>query len=214
MPNAESSPGPGKFTADGVKAERRRKELRQLRAAYRSLPYRPYEGGKVCVSCEKKLPEVMFSCSVVHGRRYHHGKCIVCRGQFIERSVSGRAKRKLIDELRDHPCADCGGRFPPVVMRFYPMQGPSKFCIKNAWTGRAARAIIAEASKCEIVCSNCSIQRRRKAKAAAGPRAPRVAVRPWRLADLPPELRAKLDLHARLEELTGAALPRESEAVA
>lgn len=194
-----------KFHADGSPVRSKRSELRHARAEYRALPYVPVDGGKTCVACEKKLPLALFSCSKVEGRRYFHSKCIACRSTFNALSPGGRSKRKLIDELRDRPCKDCGGKFTVDVMRFYPVQGPAKFSILAAWTGRSARSIIAEAARCEVVCSNCAIQRRREL---------RVLARRSMLAELPPHLGASVDLLGRLEELIADSRTQYRQALA
>ena len=195
MPNSAFSLRPLKFSPEGLKSVARRAKLRELREQYRRLPYEPCPGGKVCVACEKQLPIQMFSCSVVEGRHYYHGRCIRCRSFLNTRSSTGKAKRDLINTLLDKKCADCYGYFPAVAMRFYPVKGKPKFCISTAWTGRSNRSILEEAKKCEIVCANCASIRRAKDTTRRGRRYSK-------LAGLPPELHARVDLAARLAELS------------
>jgi hypothetical protein len=62
----------------------------------------------------------------------------------------------MLDELRDVPCADCGGRFPPCAMDFDHRDGSSKTAGVTRMVGRSGAArILAEAAKCDIVCANC-----------------------------------------------------------
>lgn len=68
-----------------------------------------------------------------------------------------REKRALINELKNRPCADCGGIFPPFVMDFDHRDPSSKLMGLSESVGRAwADAdILAEAAKCDVVCANC-----------------------------------------------------------
>jgi hypothetical protein len=68
-----------------------------------------------------------------------------------------RAERKpLLDKIREVPCADCGGRFPPVCMDFDHLPEYEKsFGIMQRYIHRSWATIMAEIAKCEIVCSNC-----------------------------------------------------------
>ena len=67
-----------------------------------------------------------------------------------------RAQARLLDELRDVPCADCGVRFPSYVMQFDHRDSSDKRYTVTRMIGRAGRAkILEEAAKCDIVCANC-----------------------------------------------------------
>ena len=37
---------------------------------------------------------------------------------LARKRAAWRAQARLLDQLRDRPCADCGGRFPPCAMDF------------------------------------------------------------------------------------------------
>jgi len=66
-----------------------------------------------------------------------------------------RASAAMLNKLCDVPCADCGRRFPPCVMQFdHRDPATKKFMISRSRT-RAHAALIAEAEKCDIVCTNC-----------------------------------------------------------
>ncbi len=77
--------------------------------------------------------------------------------KYLDRKRAGwRAHARLLDELRDGPCADCGGRFPPCAMDFDHRDSATKTKGVTRLVGRAgASRIIAEAAKCDIVCANC-----------------------------------------------------------
>ncbi len=67
-----------------------------------------------------------------------------------------RAQARLLDALRDRPCADCGGRYPPCAMDFDHVHGATKAYTVTRMVGRAGDArVLAEVAKCDIVCANC-----------------------------------------------------------
>jgi hypothetical protein len=73
-----------------------------------------------------------------------------------EKRANWRRQAALLDRLRDVPCADCGGRFPPCSMDFDHRDPAEKTSRVPAMIGRAGDArILAEVAKCDIVCANC-----------------------------------------------------------
>ena len=63
--------------------------------------------------------------------------------------------RFLIAWLKQRPCQDCGGTFPPECMDFDHRPGTTKrFGISNGqhynWP-----TLLAEVEKCDLVCANC-----------------------------------------------------------
>jgi len=75
-------------------------------------------------------------------------------------AISGRRRRELlskrVNELKNRPCADCGGRFPPCAMDFDHVLGEKIDDVSGIRidTGRWER-VLAEIEKCELVCANC-----------------------------------------------------------
>lgn len=66
--------------------------------------------------------------------------------------------------LKDKPCMDCRGIFPPVVMQF-DHRDPSQKTIRNGHSMSALKSIgkvAKEAAKCDIVCANCHMIRTEK----------------------------------------------------
>jgi hypothetical protein len=65
--------------------------------------------------------------------------------------------RDLILSAKDRPYADCGGRWPPIVMEFDHLPGTEKRA--NLGDGKARkfgwRTLQAEIAKCEVVCPTC-----------------------------------------------------------
>ncbi len=79
-------------------------------------------------------------------------------------------KRDFLLELRDKPCLDCGGRFPPFAMQFdHRDPGSKQFNVASSWC-RSRASVLKEAAKCDIVCHNChrdrTFQRRQRAGVA------------------------------------------------
>ena len=81
-----------------------------------------------------------------------------------------RAQAKLLEQLRDVPCLDCGLRFPSYVMQSDHRDSSDKRYTVTRMIGRAGRAkILEEAAKCDIVCANCHRERTyRRRTASAG----------------------------------------------
>jgi hypothetical protein len=77
------------------------------------------------------------------------------------RQKACRDKRALINKaaiskLKDHPCSDCGGRFPSVCMDF-DHRDPSekKQNVGSMATTYNLQTILDEIAKCDLVCANC-----------------------------------------------------------
>ena len=70
--------------------------------------------------------------------------------------TSWRTHARLLDDLKDTPCGDCAGRFPPCAMDFDHRNARTKRTAVSRMIGRAGTAtIMAEVAKCDIVCANC-----------------------------------------------------------
>ena len=66
------------------------------------------------------------------------------------------ALKKYVDQLKEQPCADCGGQFPAFIMDFDHVRGIKFADISRFRCGRLAWAKLqAEVEKCEVVCANC-----------------------------------------------------------
>jgi hypothetical protein len=68
--------------------------------------------------------------------------------------------RTLLDELKQQPCADCGGAFPLACMEFDHRDPTTKAGLVPQLTGRVGIAkLLEEIAKCDIVCANCHRKR-------------------------------------------------------
>jgi hypothetical protein len=124
-----------------------------------------------CARCGKRLPISAFA-------RYRDGYqsyCRACQKEYDaawyrvnreRRQAKVRADRHAhtawLDSLKEgKPCADCGRIYPPYVMEWDHLPGSEKSLVL-ADTRRAAHSksrILAELSKCELVCANCHRER-------------------------------------------------------
>jgi hypothetical protein len=69
-------------------------------------------------------------------------------------AVGSIANQKTIARLKDRPCADCGGHFPTFVMDFDHVRDKLSVVSTLVYSASTER-LIAEATKCDVVCSNC-----------------------------------------------------------
>lgn len=115
--------------------------------------------GKVLAEVSK-CDIVCVSCHRLRTRRQHRfrqsGSVPGTSKRLDARRATWRRQAAMLDRLRDVPCADCGGRFPPCAMDFDHRDPAKKESRVPAMIGRAGDArILAEAAKCDIVCANC-----------------------------------------------------------
>lgn len=71
-------------------------------------------------------------------------------------------RRAMLDALKDKPCMDCGGSFPPECMDFDHREGEVKEIMIASALRRAWLDILAEIEKCDLVCANCHRIRTKK----------------------------------------------------
>lgn len=64
--------------------------------------------------------------------------------------------RKVLDEIKDVPCMDCGIKYPPFVMDFDHRDPTQKVDgLARLVRSGSMRKMLAEVEKCDVVCSNC-----------------------------------------------------------
>jgi hypothetical protein len=125
---------------------------------------------KQCSRCRQWLPVGEFSvnrakrdglqnnCRTCQ-RDYVRGHYAANHWYYIDKAKRGKQKqrsayRRLLVELKQVACMDCGGMFPPWAMDFDHVRGVKLFNLSRG-SGRGRRGMLAEVSKCDIVCSNC-----------------------------------------------------------
>lgn len=109
-----------------------------------------------------KCDVVCSNCHRLRTRRQHRER-LARRGPSQARSpriefsrARWRYHADLLDQLRDVPCADCGGRFPPCAMEFDHRDPATKVAPVMSMISKAGwERIAVEMMKCDIVCSNC-----------------------------------------------------------
>jgi hypothetical protein len=123
---------------------------------------------KTCSTCGEPKPKTEFN----RNRSKKDGlqsKCRDCSRDLAKahfennrehyRNRNREYRRKLLEEvqkLKDRPCQDCGGSFPPYVMDFDHLDGETKVgSVGSLRKLGSLRQILQEVSKCEVVCANC-----------------------------------------------------------
>ena len=126
---------------------------------------------KRCKQCDTSLDITMFPYRD-GSKRLRRSWCVDCcylkgkqwrRTRSPKQQVIIKARRKevlntsreFVNELKDNPCMDCGGKFPPCAMD-YDHRDPS---IKKHGVGTmltsTKETILADIAKCDLVCANC-----------------------------------------------------------
>lgn len=111
---------------------------------------------KYCASCKRNLPHSDF---YIRNNGYLTGYCKVCQSVYaVKRNSDHYAKlRKLIDDLKNVPCKDCGKSFAPFAMDF-DHRDPGKKCFDISQALRnnySIKKVKEEVAKCDVVCAVC-----------------------------------------------------------
>lgn len=128
-------------------------------------------GLKVCKNCSTEKPiEDFYAITVKRGHYVWRGaltKCKVCvlalqKGR-IQKPRPGyhnkyqrnrrETNKQLLNALKSKPCADCGVQYPPYVMDFDHLK--DKSFVISLMKNLSVAKLMAEAAKCDVVCSNC-----------------------------------------------------------
>ena len=123
---------------------------------------------KVCTTCKKSKPLEFFAknklkkcgynswckpCQkIYHDKHYRDNKA-----DYIAKAHKVTVKsREWLRSLRNKPCFDCGGIFPPECMDFDHTGKDKEFNVGDAVRlGISKQRILEEINKCELVCANC-----------------------------------------------------------
>lgn len=81
------------------------------------------------------------------------------KDQYLEhKEKRAQVLRKIIEDAKNVPCADCGIKYASWIMQFDHVRGTKSANVSRLWnTGR--KRILEEISKCEVVCANCHADR-------------------------------------------------------
>lgn len=81
--------------------------------------------------------------------------------KYIQQAIA--RKRALMEEVRlikSVPCMDCGIQYNPWIMQFDHREGTIKTANVSQLVNNVSRVkLMAEITKCDIVCSNCHAER-------------------------------------------------------
>jgi hypothetical protein len=131
---------------------------------------------KRCSKChiEKELSEFYFRHKGKRaGEYYNHCKeCLKSRGRTyyqenhdrqlrlsVNRNRVRRAEQRIyVSSLKNHPCVDCGKKYPSCVMDFDHRDGSHKHGNVGSLVSQAyftKDRLFEEIQKCDLVCANC-----------------------------------------------------------
>ena len=120
---------------------------------------------KICSQCaiEKSIEDFHY-----RNKPKRDAMCKICKNlkikdnyaankeRYIAKAKKSRDKaRKIIDEMKNVPCVDCGRKFPPICMDFDHIQKNKIANVSHLVIRGNIQAAIDEAAKCEIVCACC-----------------------------------------------------------
>ncbi len=102
---------------------------------------------------DKRRKQCKYCCRKVIKAHYEKNK-----EDYLSRTQNRRLEiYKIVNELKNKPCMDCGKIYPPYMMDFDHREGTNKISeIGNLIRDRMVLAeILVEIEKCDIVCANC-----------------------------------------------------------
>lgn len=142
--------------------------------------FRLTEGGAMLRPTEVLLAEaakcdvVCANCHRVRTQQRHAAGLAASMAVSLDverRREKWRRQARMLDRLRERPCADCGGRFPPSAMDFDHRNPASKHSAVTRLIGRVGtERLLDEVAKCDIVCANCHRLRTFERRSAASAR--------------------------------------------
>jgi hypothetical protein len=120
------------------------------------------DGKRRCSRCTFPKPVEDFNSYIRRGVTVYLW-CKPCQRSYVRGRPKTEAalalldqKKRLVDELKRKPCADCERTFPSVAMDFDHIRGTKKANIAQMMKqSYSLEAILDEIAKCELVCANC-----------------------------------------------------------
>lgn len=111
---------------------------------------------RACLKCGTDISdkkETARYCSERCSRRAHEKR----RRKKSNATLARRMERQraYVHSLKQAPCVDCGGKFPPICMDFDHRDPTKKKWGVGNMINISMERIKAEAAKCDLVCANC-----------------------------------------------------------
>lgn len=109
----------------------------------------------------KRSSKICRECKAEYNRRWYAKNTAKHKADVVRNTARyRREKAELYLRLKGHPCADCGGSFPPVVMDFDHVRGEKVIDVAQAFRRLfSLERLLSEVEKCDLVCANCHRQR-------------------------------------------------------
>lgn len=120
---------------------------------------KPIFDKKICFQCKIEKPIQDFWKTKY---RAYRSQCIQC-DRLSTKNVRIK-NQKLLAELKDKPCIDCGIKYPPYVMEFDHVKEKKYKNVSLLVTSK--NKMLNEIEKCELVCANCHRERTHKRRIA------------------------------------------------
>lgn len=123
-----------------------------------------------CSACHTSKPLNQFKIKSVHPDRViYQAYCIPCQREYRKRHYRANKEeylrrvrernqrlRRLVQDAKAKPCADCGVQYAPWQMDFDHVRGVKVKGLANLLGWKVSiRKVLAEIAKCEVVCANC-----------------------------------------------------------
>lgn len=154
--------------------ERRHYRCKECVRVDRNERYLLTHGEKVCSFCKVlkdrsefplkdsirgKVGSRCLECQRITSSSYYlrNREKVKSRSRVVSQGIRDRC-RELITQAKDGPCVDCGRRFPACAMDFDHVRGKKSFNISEAafhWSPSRTEPLLAEISKCDLVCACC-----------------------------------------------------------
>ncbi len=123
---------------------------------------------KRCTKCKRLRPASRYY-KHNNGRVGRVARCDECirnesraryrrnRSSRLAQKAQARAeRRKLVHDLKQRACMDCGEKYPPHVMDFDHLPGTEKIGdVASLMNSGPVAKLVAEIAKCDLVCANC-----------------------------------------------------------
>ena len=133
---------------------------------------------KKCSKCLVEKPASKFYVRRLKARTILQTDCIECTKAYHREHYranketylnNARVNKRLaydkINKLKDNPCTDCGGSFPPEAMDFDHTEDNKEYSIALLVSMNSLKKALVEIEKCELVCANCHRVRTKKRRA-------------------------------------------------